>query len=75
VLKTKKQAEALSNLRSNADFDVVLGMLSEYRAEQLEKLAKTVGEPSLYRLQGAIHAVVEIQAAYASAPDMIHKLK
>ncbi len=75
MIKTKKHAEALTNLRSNADFDVVLGMLSEYRAEQLEKLAKTVGEPSLYRLQGAIHVVTEIQDACAKAPDMIPKLK
>lgn len=75
MLKTKKQAEALSNLRSNSDFAVVLDMLKEYEHAQTEK-ALTRHEPhALHRAQGSVEAVRDLRAAYVSAPDMINKLK
>lgn len=75
VLKTKKQAEALANLRGNSDFAAVLGMLEEHEKAQVEKLTKGIEPHTLYRLQGALGVIGELRAAYLSAPDMIPKLK
>lgn len=69
-----KTAQALTNLRVNADFGQVLEWLKECESDELEHCA-TREDKELYRAQGARRALHDIREAYENAPATLEKLK
>lgn len=71
---TAKTAQALTNLRGNHDFQIFWEGVTEYQAEQLQACVNSEGN-YLYRAQGAVRALRDLQEAYAEAPKTLDKYR
>lgn len=67
-------AQALTNLRGNADFKVFLEGVKEYEVESQQACVTNDGLP-LYRAQGATKALQFLQQMFAEAPVTLEKFK
>lgn len=70
---TPEAAQALTNLRGNRDFEVVLKWLKEYELKETDTCVSAEGA-TLHRAQGAVKALREIPAALKDAPDTLKKI-
>lgn len=69
---TPKLAQALTNLRGNRDFAVVLEGLHEHALEELTRCTDGDGTP-LYRAQGATKALKWWTDSFRDAPTQLDK--
>lgn len=67
-------AQALTNLRGNKDFAVVMEGLHEHTLEELTRCTDGDG-PVLYRAQGATKALKWWTDSFQSAPVTLEKFK
>jgi len=74
VKLSSQLAQALTNLRGNRDFAVVLEGLYEHTLEELTRCTDGDG-PVLYRAQGATKALKWWTESYQSAPTTLEKFK
>lgn len=75
VLKIdQKLAEALSNLRGNRDFTILLDGLKEHEREETKRCVELEGN-ALHRAQGAVKTLQWWQEAFTTAPTVLEKLK
>lgn len=71
---TASLAQALTNLRGNKDFAVVMEGLHEHTLEELIRCTDGDG-PVLYRAQGATKALKWWTDTFQSAPVTLEKFK
>lgn len=71
---TPQTAQALTNLRSNRDFDIFLGGLKEYELELTTRCIDGSGETQL-RAAGGVKALQAVKKAFDEAPKTLEKMK
>ena len=71
---TPKLAEALTNLRGNPYFAMVLESMAEHEQEETTRCRDGDG-PVLYRAQGAAKTLEWWRTAFREAPATLDKLK
>lgn len=71
---TPQLAQALTNLRSNRDFAIVMEGLAEHRAEESTRCEDGDGTP-LYRAQGGTKILKWWIDAFRDAPVALEKFK
>lgn len=71
---TPKLAEALTNLRGNRDFAVVMEAMAEHETEETQRCIDGEGAVQL-RASGAVKALQWWKSAFRDAPSIFEKLK
>lgn len=71
---TPQLAQALTNLRGNRDFKIVLEGLEEHTKEESVRCEEGDG-PVLYRAQGAVKALKWWTGTFDEAPVTLEKFK
>lgn len=71
---TPKAAQALTNLRANADFGHVLEWLKEVEDEERDHCVEYEGK-DLHQAQGAAKILRKFKQSYDEAPHLLEKLK
>lgn len=69
-----KTAQALTNLRANADFGQVLDWLTEQELKETDNCVSHEGT-TLFRAQGAVTALRNVRKAYDEAPQTLEKFR
>lgn len=73
-LTDQKLVLALTNLRGNSDFKVLLAALKEDEIEETTRSLKLEGA-TCHRAQGAVLKLQEIAKAFEDAPNTLTKFK
>lgn len=73
-LTDQKLVQALTNLRGNSDFRVLLEALKEDERDETQRSLKLEGA-QCHRAQGAVLKLQEIAKAFADAPETLGKFK
>lgn len=71
----EKLAQALTNLRSNADFRTFVDAMHAMTVEELNKVLSQVEPIHIGRQQGRTLVLQEINKMIADAPTVLDKLK
>lgn len=71
---TASLAQALTNLRGNRDFAVVMEGLAEHKAEETQRCVDHEGATQL-RASGAVKTIQQWQDFLRDAPATLEKLK